>query len=171
MLSLSKIAGMQQSTFAERGGYWVLAQFVLLPLCALAAAWFKRVFEPAWIPWLADAGRIVGSGLLLASIALLLAAVSRLGASFTPFPKPLEQATLAESGVYNIVRHPIYAAVCGATLGLMLSLNSLLGLLCAAAVFVFFDRKSALEETFLVQRYVNYEAYRLRVKKLIPWVY
>ncbi len=162
---------MKRTSFAARGGFWVLAQFVGLPLAALVALVIKGTFEPDWPAALARAGQLGGGALLVASGILLLLSVNRLGESFTPFPKPLDTATFASTGIYGIVRHPIYAAVCGATFGLMLRINSIFGLLCACAIFVFFDRKAAYEEQFLTQRYSDYGAYRKRVKKLIPFIY
>ncbi len=74
-------------------------------------------------------------------------------------------------GPYAFVRHPIYGALILGTLGWSLMRGNLLGVLLAVILLVFFDFKSRREERWLVEAYGEYEAYRRRVRKLIPWIY
>jgi protein-S-isoprenylcysteine O-methyltransferase Ste14 len=94
-----------------------------------------------------------------------------LGRNLTPFPKPMEGGTLVTSGVYGLVRHPIYTGLILGTLGWGIFRSNLLGAGLAVALFVFFDLKSRREERWLAEAYPDYEDYRKRVRKLAPWIY
>jgi len=41
----------------------------------------------------------------------------------------------------------------------------------AIALLVFFDLKARKEEIWLMEKFPDYENYRISVKKLIPWIY
>ena len=50
-------------------------------------------------------------------------------------------------------------------------MSSVLGVILAVVLFIFFDRKSRREEAWLMEAYPGYADYRGRVKKLIPGIY
>jgi len=70
-----------------------------------------------------------------------------------------------------LVRHPIYSGIILGSFGWGLLNNSLLTLLLALILFIFFDIKSRREEQWLSEKYVNYSTYQARVRKLIPLIY
>lgn len=158
--------GWQQGT---RGEYWVLAQALLLigliflPSYRLAglqlsAPWMYAVWAGAAVLGLV-AVSFLGKGLL------------DLGQSLTPLPYPREDGQLVQSGVYGIVRHPIYSGVILGILAWALHQLSLTHVVAAIAFFLFFNAKAHREELWLADKYADYAAYQQRVKKLIPWVY
>jgi len=150
-------------SFALRGGWWVAAQGPLM-LAAVAL--------PPWLGQLAPPAQFVAGGAMVA-FAFLLVGWSRktLGASFTPFPKPVETGSLVIVGPFGLVRHPIYTAIIVAAAGWALQWQSIAGAACAALLAVFFDLKSRREEIWLAEKYGGYAAYRSRVKRFIPFIY
>lgn len=163
---------MKNSRFIQRGGAWVAAQFVFIPLMALAILALRAMglagdFAPPFGAVSRLAGALIGAG----GVIVLMKSVADLGRNLTAFPAPLEAATHVQAGAYAWVRHPIYASIILLMLAFALFFNSLFGMACAALVFLFFDRKSAREEQFLRQKYATYAEYARRVKKLIPFVY
>jgi protein-S-isoprenylcysteine O-methyltransferase Ste14 len=159
-------------SFGARGEWWVVAQFILIPAaCVLAVLFPLASVSPDWHAPMRRALRVVAAGLALGGVALLIAAVRGLGRNFTPNPRPRDDATLVQTGAYAVVRHPIYTALILLVLAFGLYLGSLGGLLAAGATFMFFDRKSRREETWLRQRYSGYAVYQQRTRKLIPFVY
>lgn len=147
----------------KRGEGWFLIQLVLFALIVAAA----RIGTWPVPPWL----RIVGALILAAGGAFGTLGLFTLGRNLSPFPKPIEGGSLVTTGVYSIVRHPIYTGLILGTLGWSLLMSAPVGIVLVVALFVFFDLKSRREEVWLMERYPEYRAYRERVKKLIPWVY
>ena len=94
-----------------------------------------------------------------------------LGANLSALPHPKDGAVLVESGVYGLVRHPIYAGLILAAAGWGLLTNSPWALLLAGVLLVFFDIKSRREEGQLAARFPAYAAYRRRVRKFFPFIY
>ena len=119
----------------------------------------------------ANAIQAAGAALTALGTLLSLAGLAALGRNLTPFPRPPAHARLRQSGVYGIVRHPIYSGLILASLGWSVAWLSLPGLLFCVIVLLFFDRKSAFEEEFLRARFPEYPGYMLRVRKLLPWIY
>jgi protein-S-isoprenylcysteine O-methyltransferase Ste14 len=153
----------------SRGEGWVLAQFVLLAAIAVAPRRLgplPALFEP-----FAPVGMLLGGAALLLGSLLGAAAALNLGPNLTPFPRPRAGGTLVQSGVYAIVRHPIYCSVLLLALGWSLLRGSTPALLLTLALALFFDQKAGREEAWLLERFPAYAGYRRRVRKLIPWIY
>ncbi len=150
-----------------RGGWWVVAQVPLIALACLLPVWWR---DPART----DAQRLLrlaGGALLLGAVSMVVAAGIALGRHLTPFPRPRDNAPLRDRGVYGVVRHPIYCGLVLSSLGWSLWSLSWPGLLFTVFLGVFFDRKAAYEESWLVRRFPAYRDYQKRVRKLIPGIY
>lgn len=154
-------------SFWQRGGGWVLAQFIVLLFALLIPLWTGADdFNPR------QPIQLIGVVLTAVGLSFSLLGVLHLGEALTPFPLPLEFAGLRSSGVYALVRHPIYSGVLLAVVGWSLWWLSAVGLLYAIAVAIFFDRKAAFEEHWLHEKHKDlYADYRKRVKKFFPWIY
>lgn len=154
----------------QRGEYWVLGQailiigFALLPVYRPAELNFKSP-ELVYLCW------GVAAGLALFASILLLKGLVDLGGNLTPLPYPKKDGQLVQSGVYGIVRHPLYSGLLLAALSWAIFQISLSHFIGVAILFVFFDAKASREEAWLTEKYPNYSEYRQQVKKLIPWLY
>ena len=79
---------------------------------------------------------------------------------------------LVESGVYAVVRHPMYLGTLLFCLSLLFVSFSLLSLGIWIVFFIFYDRMATYEERSLVQILgEEYVAYQRRVAKWFPGVY
>jgi protein-S-isoprenylcysteine O-methyltransferase Ste14 len=154
----------------ERGEYLVLLQgalligFVLLPVYR-PASWVINSPVLLYLRWGTTVVLGLGAGVLIAKGLL------DLGRNLTPLPYPRENGNLVQSGVYGIVRHPLYSGLILAAFSWTVLQFSLSHLVATAILFIFFDAKAHREETWLTQRYPEYFDYQQRVKKLIPGVY
>jgi protein-S-isoprenylcysteine O-methyltransferase Ste14 len=152
--------------FIARGGAWALGQgpALLLTLVVPMRTGADALTLQSASDWLAAAMTAVGGGVALAGVLAL-------GKSLTPFPRPLAEATLCDSGLYAFVRHPIYFGLIIASGGWTWWWHSGWGLLCCIGTAVFLDRKAAREEIWLREKYSTYAAYAQRVRRLLPWIY
>lgn len=160
---------MKSEKFGGRGEWWVVAQFILIPLL-LVSMWIVP-FGRNWPAPLDGLARIAGLLLLIGAAWLLFAGVLHLGRNLTANPKPIADGQLVQTGAYAVVRHPIYAGIILGFLAVALFFNSFVGVIGAIIVFVFFDQKSRREEVWLSEAYAGYADYSRRTRKLIPWIY
>jgi protein-S-isoprenylcysteine O-methyltransferase Ste14 len=80
-------------------------------------------------------------------------------------------ASMVATGPYRYVRHPVYAGLVLAALGVGLFRYSPWTVAAAIALFVILDVKRRREEAWLAERYADYSAYRARTRALIPFLY
>ncbi|MFZ0492411.1 MAG: 2-amino-4-hydroxy-6-hydroxymethyldihydropteridine diphosphokinase [Acidimicrobiia bacterium] len=153
----------RRSTFTARGGWWVVAQGVVLVASLLALADDPGFPEP-WMAWLGAV--VAGAGALQAILGL-----RHLGTNLTPYPQPLESARLVGRGVYRLVRHPIYGGIVLMMVGAGLFRASVSAMVVGAVGGVFFWFKARFEEGLLRCHYSGYADYATQVtRRLIPWV-
>lgn len=143
---------------------WVIAQFALIAAIAIVTP-FTRIHLPLWLWWL---GFIV----LLEGVGMFHIAVFNLGWNATMAVTPKEDGELIETGLYGIVRHPMYGGAIMIALGWSLFWGTWAGLLLSIVLIFFLNAKAEAEEELLLKKFPAYEIYKKRViKKLIPYVY
>jgi protein-S-isoprenylcysteine O-methyltransferase Ste14 len=152
-----------------RGEWYVVAQFVMMALVLVgpradAGEWVARVMPRI-------VSNAVAVGLLVSGGFMMLLGLFRLGPALTALPYPRDDGALIETGPFAIVRHPIYTGLVGFGAGWALLVDNWLTLVYVAGLLLVLDVKSRREERWLAQKYPAYEAYRRRVRKLIPFLY
>lgn len=150
-----------------RGERWVTLQIVLLGAIA-----FVPIVLPGFLPdSLHTFTRIAGMILLISGLLLVGLSAYFLGSNLTAFPRPKDHGTLTQTGVYGIVRHPMYSGVLLSAFGWALIWANMPAILLSLVLGIFFDRKATQEEIWLSEKYLDYAQYKGRVRKLIPWIY
>ena len=91
--------------------------------------------------------------------------------TFRVLPEPAATAKLTQSGPYQWLRHPMYAAVVLAALGAAISHATLWHTVVFLALIVVLLLKIHREEQFLLATYDNYADYKSKTKALIPFLY
>jgi len=152
-------------TLGPRGEGWVAIQGLLLAI-AVAAGFLG----PSWDGAIRVATSTVGVTLIVGGLALAIRGMRDLRDALTPLPYPRADAELVETGVYRLVRHPIYGGLVLAAVGWGLLTASAAAIAAAVALWGFFELKSRREETWLEGRFTGYAAYRSRTRRLIPWI-
>jgi protein-S-isoprenylcysteine O-methyltransferase Ste14 len=149
-------------TNKAKGNIFVAIQFALLALLFLV---------PGGTDWEVSAEvSAVAATIAVVAFAILVISAVNLGKSLTANPVPLETAKLKTSGLYSVVRHPIYFAVILLAAATVVQSKSWIHLFLGIALFVLFEFKARFEESLLFQRYPEYAAYAARVGRLIPLV-
>jgi protein-S-isoprenylcysteine O-methyltransferase Ste14 len=150
----------------SRGEGWVLLQTALLVGVVVAGLVGARWPENLQVPALVVAIICGGAGLWLAA-----SAIATLGRSGSPFPKPPVTSELKQSGVFALVRHPIYGGVLLLSLAWSLA-RSPWALIPTGALAVALVFKSRLEERWLIDRHPAYAGYRERVRRrFVPYLW
>lgn len=158
------LSGKSPPSFRERGGWWVLIQFILM------AAWVA--VPPAagnrtdLVPLKLAAALMIAAGAFVG-----IAGAVALKGNRTPFPRPRDASTLIEDGIYAVVRHPLYVSLMLLAFGWACLWQSAEGAALAVVQAVFFDAKARCEERFLRARFPGYAAYAAKVRRFIPGIY
>jgi protein-S-isoprenylcysteine O-methyltransferase Ste14 len=119
---------------------------------------------PSWVVWIASA-------VLLISYALY-AEVMRENAYLSRTVKVQEGQKVIDTGLYGIVRHPMYAVTVWLFLSIPLVLGSFWSLLCFVPYVVIIAFRIRNEEKVLEDGLEGYSDYKKRVKyRLIPFLW
>lgn len=86
-------------------------------------------------------------------------------------PEIATGAVLVENGPYTYVRHPLYFAVILISLGLLFNSFTLVRGLAVVVLVMDLLKKIDYEEHLLRGHFKDYEEYKKKTKKLIPFLY
>lgn len=153
-----------------RGEYWVIAQgALLLGFAILPNPQPSFIHMDLPVVFYASFGLTAVFG--LGAMILLGRSLFDLGQNLTPLPHPRDDGQLVQTGIYGLVRHPLYGGVILLALTYASWQISWVHFLGAISLFIFFDAKATKEEVWLTEKFPAYANYRTSVKKLIPWIY
>lgn len=159
--------GRSLPALGKRGEGWVLLQGVLIAAVLLSALSGHRWSGTAQVVAYACGGILLALGLWM-----LIAGGAKLGKALTPLPAPKREGDVVSSGVYRLVRHPMYGGGLLIALGWTILFATVLGLVFTIVLTVFLDLKSRREELWLVDKLRGYEAYRrATTHRLVPFIY
>jgi protein-S-isoprenylcysteine O-methyltransferase Ste14 len=152
--------------FGPRGEGWVALQLLLG--AAIAGCGFVGVYWPGSLESFLG---VLGLLIALAGALLVVLGVLSLGRSFTPLPRPRARSCLRQSGIFRLVRHPVYGGAILIGLGWSLA-EAPLGLVPTLLLALLFDLKARREEAWLIERFPEYAAYQTRTPhRFVPWLY
>jgi len=117
---------------------------------------------------LSPAAAAVSTLVTLAGNALAIVVLTQLRGSFSIMA---EARQLVTSGVYRLVRHPLYLAEEIALIGVVMQYFSLWTALLLAAQIAFQLRRMHNEEAVLGENFPEYAAYKRNTARLIPGIY
>ena len=150
----------EQSLVVKLSGLMFLVGFILAGL-SFCNGW---VMLPTWVS-------IVGAVLFLMSYALY-AEVLRENTWLSRTIEVQQGQQVVSTGLYGIVRHPMYAVTLLLFLSMPLVLGSLLSLIVFLAYPVIITKRLLDEERFLAAELPGYAEYMQKVKwRLIPFVW
>ena len=154
----------------DRGNRWVIAVFVIIG--------FLNAYLPAYTDrrelWTIDGDMIRWLGVVLFAVggALRIWPVFVLGHRFSGLVAIQPGHTLATNGIYGIIRHPSYLGLLINSLGWSLAFRSGIGVLLTVLLIPPLLARINAEENLLHSHFGDeYNAYRSRTWRLIPWIY
>jgi protein-S-isoprenylcysteine O-methyltransferase Ste14 len=146
----------------DRGNRWVLAAFALIGVFIAYLPAYTDRKEFCILD--GDAMRWIG--------ALRLWPVWVLGRRFSGLVAIQPGHTLVKSGVYCVIRHPSYLGMLVNSLGWALAFRSGVGVLLTVLILLPLLARIGAEERLLGTQFGDeYDAYRARTWRLVPWLY
>jgi protein-S-isoprenylcysteine O-methyltransferase Ste14 len=109
-----------------------------------------------------------GIALLAIGLVILFAGFKGLGKSLTANPVPIEDGKMVTTGIFSIVRHPVYLGLLITTFGLVVSSGVWSQIIVWVALAILLTYKMHWEETLLLAKYKGYADYMTKVPALIP---
>jgi 2-amino-4-hydroxy-6-hydroxymethyldihydropteridine diphosphokinase len=150
--------------FGSRGRLLVGAQILLFLVIGLL------LVVTGTVPDGAGPTVIAGSVLALAGLILMWFSVKALGRNLVAVPEPIVGGSLVETGPYQRMRHPIYAAIFMIFAGVSVVFRSWPAGAVTIILYLLFSWKSHYEEGLLRIAYPEYWGYMKRVKYRMPGI-
>jgi protein-S-isoprenylcysteine O-methyltransferase Ste14 len=156
--------------WGKKGEYLVVLQFVLLLTFLLLPVYpsysgFKLIKTLTFMRWTMLTVCWV-TAFLFGTLGLF-----QIKHFLTPLPYPVDHNQLVTTGIYALVRHPLYSSLIVSAFGWAVFQISFSHLLMTGIVFLFFSYKTSWEEVWLTELHPEYSDYTRHVKKFIPWIY
>lgn len=159
----------QESFLKQFLYYWfplIIAVLLLGP-----GEWFGHsLLRENFVP---HSNLVGGIGLSISIIGAIIACWSRykLGRNWSLSVQRKENHELIQSGIYKIVRHPIYTGLLLLFIGNTLIVGDYRGILAVLIVSISFWIKLNKEEKLLIETFGNqYKEYKNKTKALIPFI-
>jgi protein-S-isoprenylcysteine O-methyltransferase Ste14 len=166
----AKKGGVKRSLVGRRElsllGFAFLGLFALPAIYVLSG--FPRSLDRPFAPAIASLGVVT----LCAALWLFRRSHADLGPNWSISLEIREQHTLVQTGVYHLIRHPMYSSFFLLALAQALLLPNwfagMSGLLGVAVLYAFRVRQ---EERMMIETFgPDYRTYMTNTKRLIPWI-
>ncbi len=147
------------------GGPIVVAMFLI---------WFVAYADRRSLLTFGDSAALRYFGLVLyaGGNAVALVAVQRLGKQYSGYITIQDDHQLVQTGIYALIRHPIYLRALLIAVGWPLVFRSWLVFLLVPLLTLFVAVRIRQEEKLLAEHFgAEFEAYRRRTWRLVPYLY
>ena len=108
--------------------------------------------------------RYLGNLIIMISSFVMLISIKELGKNLSPFPKPIKNGNLITSGIYALMRHPMYYSLISISFGVFITKLSFYYLSLTICLVLLIKFKIILEEKHLNTKFKNYLLYKQKVK-------
>ena len=105
-------------------------------------------------------------GILIIIIAfiIMLVSIKDLGRNLSPFPRPINNSNLVNTGIYRFARHPMYYSLIFISIGVFIIKLSIYYLFLTISLALIIKFKIPLEEKYLMKKFKNYLLYKIEGK-------
>ena len=110
------------------------------------------------------------TGIAVSGIAITLFAMSRfsLGKNYSPCYDSYMPKNLKTTGIYSLVRHPIYSSNILLMVGIFISTGSLIIAANTIILFTYYILSAFIEEKAIAKKFPKYKLYKSRTGMFIP---
>lgn len=146
----------------RKGTILVFLQFLLL-IAIVALPHGSQWGVTSWLGTLALV-------LIMLGLSIVLFGIVSLGNSLTVSPVPKKDAVLRKTGMYSIVRHPIYLGILILGSGLTIPSGSFLTLCAYLFLVIILSFKARFEDNLLLAKFPEYREYATKVGRIVPFL-
>ena len=107
---------------------------------------------------------LIGIFIIIIALTIMLIAIKDLGRNLSPFPRPIKNSNLVNTGIYRITRHPMYYSLVFISFGVFITKLSIYYLFLSISLALVIKFKITLEEQYLNNKFKNYLLYKNEVK-------
>ena len=107
---------------------------------------------------------LLGILIIIIAFIIMLVSIKDLGRNLSPFPRPLNNSNLVNTGIYRFTRHPMYYSLIFISIGVFIIKSSIYYLFLTISLALIIKFKIALEEKYLMNKFKNYLLYKNDVK-------
>ena len=175
--ALAAVMRLQLSSTFSKGAQPVGSQRLLLPVFAVTgiAIWIFLPYgdrRDVLVFSAEDWVRYLGLMLAVAGMAVRFVGLLELGRQFSVYVTLQEDHKLVQSGIYGIVRHPLYLGAIFAMVGIGLVFRTWWTIPGSVLVTAFILARILREEKLLAEHFKEeFDAYRRRTWRLVPYIY
>ena len=110
------------------------------------------------------------SGIAISGVAISLFAVSRfsLGKNYSPCYDSYMPKNLKTTGIYSLVRHPIYSSNILLMIGIFISTGSIIIAANTIVLFIYYGLSALIEEKAIIKKFPKYESYKNKTGMFLP---
>ena len=138
---------------------------VFLQFFIISLHFFQWEFIPQkQIIQVSTLSNLVGFLIIIMAFIILLVAIKDLGRNLSPFPRPIKNSKLVNTGIYRFTRHPMYYSLIFISFGVFITKLSIYYLFLSISLGLIIKSKIALEEQYLNNKFKNYLLYKNEVK-------
>ena len=107
---------------------------------------------------------LLGILIIIIAFIIMLVSIKDLGRNLSPFPRPIKNSNLVTTGIYRLLRHPMYYSLIFISIGVCIIKLSIYYLFLTISLALIIKFKIALEEKYLMKKFKNYLLYKNEVK-------
>jgi len=109
-------------------------------------------------------------GIAVSGLAITLFAISRfsLGRNYSPCYDSYMPKNLKTTGIYSLVRHPIYSSNILLMIGIFISTGSLIIAANTAVLLIYYILSALIEEKAIVKKFPKYKSYKSKTGMFLP---
>ena len=138
----------------------VFSQFIIIGLHFVKVNLFnqKLIYKEFFII------NYVSNFLIILALIFIIFSLKELGNSISPMPRPKKNSKLITSGIYTILRHPMYYSLIMISLGIFMKSLTIYNLILTILLMFIISNKIKIEEEYLTKKFVKYNSYKEKVK-------
>lgn len=147
--------------------------FALNFISVLTSFWVPHHTEIFHLGFISTSWSIKFIGLLITFLSYLFlqSSLKQLGENYSPLFDSHRPQFIVRTGSYKYIRHPVYLANMLIILGYFIASASVWSLLCSLWGWGYMLWTINKEESYLVSQFADYQEYKKRSWRLIPYIY